>query len=113
MTPAYAVERGIITRKTSVRVQKNDGLPPKTYSMTLARFSLQDNLGRVWFFEETFLLPDISMDIVLKLFFLALSNVDFQFYTEELTWRFYIIVEALPTTSWVKFINKIEFAKRT
>ncbi len=79
--------------------------------MAWARFSLQDSLGRVLFFDETFLLTDTNMEVVLELLFLALNNADFQFNTKKLTWRSSTNVEALPTTSWVKLINKREFTK--
>ncbi len=67
--------------------------------------------GRVRFFEETFLLADTSIEVVSKMPFLALSNANFQFSAEELTWRTYTVVKALPTTSQVKLINKREFFK--
>ncbi len=53
------------------------------------------------------------MEMVLRMPFLALSNADFQFGAEKLTWRFYIAAEALPTTSRVELIDKREFAKAT
>lgn len=43
--------------------------------------------------------------------FLTLSNIDMWFLEQELTWKFYIIDEALPITKQVKFISKIDFAK--
>ncbi len=49
--------------------------------------------------------------MVLGISFLAFTNTNFQFGIEELTWRTYIIAEALPITSWVKLIDKMEFAK--
>ncbi len=111
MTPAYAAELGLTIRKTSVGAQKNDSLPLETYGMVSASFSLQDSLGRARFFEETFLLADTSMEVVLGMPFLALSNADFQFSAEKLTWKTYTTTEALPTTSWVKLIDKREFAR--
>ncbi len=54
MTPAYVAELGLTTRKTSVGAQKIDGSPLETYGMASANISLQDSLGRVRFFEETF-----------------------------------------------------------
>ncbi len=51
------------------------------------------------------------MEVVLGLPFLALSNADFQFGAEKLTWRSYTTAEALPTTSRVELIDKREFAK--
>ncbi len=57
------------------------------------------------------MLADISIKMILGMPFLALSNADFQFSAEELTWRTYSITEALPTTSRVDLINRREFAK--
>ncbi len=79
--------------------------------MVSASFSLQDSLERVRFFEKTFLLADTSMEVVLGIPILALSNANFQFGAEKLTWRSYIAAEALPTISWVELIDKREFAR--
>ena len=43
--------------------------------------------------------------------FLTFSNADIQFAEKELTWRSYTAAKALPTTKWVKLINKKKFAK--
>ncbi len=112
MTPAYIAKLGLTAQKTSVGVQKIDGSPLETHGMALARFSLQDSLGRVWFFQETFLLANISMEVVLGILFLSFSNADVKFAElEKLTWRSYIAAEALPITSRVKLIDRREFAK--
>ncbi len=79
--------------------------------MFLARFLLQDSLRRVPFFEESFLLADTNMEVVLGRFFFALSNPDFQFSAEKPTWSSYSTANAVPTTSWVELIDKREFAK--
>ncbi len=47
MTPAYAAELGLTTRKSSVGAQKIDGSSLETYGMASASFSLQDSLGRI------------------------------------------------------------------
>ncbi len=114
MTPAYAAELGLTTRKTSVGAQKIDASLLKTYSMASASFLLQDSLGRVQFFKETFLLADTSMEVVLGMPFLSLSNADVKFAElGKLTWRTYTAAEALLTTSRVKLIDKREFARAT
>lgn len=77
--------------------------------MVIAGFQIQDKLGRVRFFQETFLLADISMKVVLGMPFLTLSNADIQFAERELAWRTYTAAEALPTTRRVEIIDK-EFA---
>ncbi len=111
MISIYATKLGLSTRKTSVRAQKIDDSPLEPHGITSARFSLQNSLGRVWFFEETFLLTDTNIEVVLGMFFLALSNTKFQFGTKKLIWRSYTTAEALLTTSWVKLIDKKEFGK--
>ncbi len=112
MTPGYTAELGLTARKTSVRAQKIDGSPLETYDMASASFLLQDSLGSVRFFEETFLLADTSMEVVLRMPFLSLSNTDVKFAElGKLTWRLYTVADVLPTTSWVELIDKREFAK--
>ena len=81
--------------------------------MAAAAFSLQDSLGRVRFFEETFFLADTSMKVVLGIPFLALSNGDIQFGAERLTWKSYTAAEAFPTARRVELIDKHKFAKAT
>ncbi len=76
MTHAFAAKRGLSTRPTVVVAQKIDGSSLATYGMAVAAFSLQDSLGKVLFFEETFLLADTSIKAVLGMPFLAFSNAD-------------------------------------
>ena len=111
MTLVYAAKLGFTTQKISVGAQKIDGLPLRTYAIALTKFSIRDSLERAYFFEETFLLAVTSIKMVLEMFFLIFSNADFKFSTEKLIWKSYITTEALSTISWVKLINKREFAK--
>ncbi len=68
--------------------------------MASASFVLEDSLKRAQFFEETFLLADISIDVVLRMLFLLLSNADVEFAElEKLTLRLYITARPLSTTS--------------
>ncbi len=111
MTPAYAAKLGLTTRNTSVGAQKIGGSPLETHGMTSTRFSIQDSLGRVRFFPNTFLLTKTSMEIVIRMLFLTVSYADFQFGAKELTWRSNTVAEALPTTTLVERIDKKEFGK--
>lgn len=79
--------------------------------MALAIFSLQDSLGKVQFFEQTFLLVNTNIKVVLNIVFRAISNTNFQFDIKKFTWRSYIVAKALSTTSPVKLIDKKEFPK--
>lgn len=80
--------------------------------MASAKFSLQDSLERIQSFEETFLLANISIDVILWIHFFSLSNTDVEFAElGKLTWRFYTITEALPTISRIELIDKKIFTK--
>lgn len=51
------------------------------------------------------------MEIVLRMFFLSLSNIDVKFGTKKLTWKRNTVVVIIPMVKQVKLINKYEFVK--
>ena len=66
--------------------------------MVIADFEVINQLGRIQVFYETFLLANTSMEIILEILFLILSNADIQFNKRELIWRSYTIAKAFPIT---------------
>ena len=84
MTPAYAAKLGLASKKTDISTQKINDSPLVTYGMVLAGFSVQNKLEKVWFFEETFLLADTSMEVILGMPFFTLLNANVQFVEKEL-----------------------------
>ena len=76
MTPAYTKQLDLQIQKTDVKAQKIDGSLLRTFRMIIAGFQVEDKLGRARFFQESFLLAEISMEVVLEMPFLALSNAD-------------------------------------
>ena len=78
--------------------------------MVVSIFSVSDKDGRERFFEESFLLADVSPDIVLGMSFLTMSNADIDFQAWNLQWRSYTTGEVLPTTKQVELIGNQEFA---
>ena len=76
ITLAYAKKLGLRTRKTNVGAQKIDGSLLETYEIVIAAFQMKDKFGRVRFFQETFLLADTSMEMVLRMPFFTFSNAD-------------------------------------
>ena len=95
---------------TNVGAQKIDGTTLETYGMVVAAFSVIDQADRVRFFKETFLIANVSPDVVFEILFLTLGGADINFPKKELRWRLYTIEKALPTTKQVKQIEKKEFA---
>ena len=51
------------------------------------------------------------MEVVLGMAFLTFHNLGVQFAKKKLTWRTYIIEEALLTICWFKLIDWKKFAK--
>ena len=71
-------------RPTDVGAQKINGIILNTYGMVVAAFSVVDKANRVRFFEETFLVANVSPEVVLGMPFLTLSNADVDFSSQDL-----------------------------
>ena len=108
--PAFAMELGLPIRPTDVGAQKIDGTTLDTYGMVVAAFSVENKANRVRFFEETFLVANVSPKVVFGMPFLTLSDADIDFLGRELRWRTYTTEETLPTTKRVELVGKKEFA---
>ena len=80
------------------------------FGMVVIAFSVMDKANRVRFFEEPFLVANISPEIVLGMPFLTLSGTDVDFLGRELRLKTYTTEEALPTTRPVKLMGKKKFA---
>ena len=52
--------------------------------MVVAAFLVEDKAKQVRFFKETFLVPDVSPEVVLEMLFLTLSGADVDFLGHEL-----------------------------
>ena len=76
MIPAYASRLGLQVYRTNIRAQKVDDFTLEIFGMVLASFQVEDKLEKARFFQETFLLTDISAEVVLGMSFLILSNAD-------------------------------------
>ena len=84
MHPAFAESWGLVAQTTNVGVQIIDGTILETYGMMIAAFSVTDQADRVRFFEETFLVANVSPDVVLGMSFFTLSSADVDFPKKEL-----------------------------
>ncbi len=106
MSQAFGQQLGLNNRKTNVGAQKIDGTTLETYRMVVSTFSVSDKDGREWFFEESYLLADVSPDVVLGMPFLTMRYADVDFQARDLQWRSYTTGEVLPTTRRVDLIGK-------
>ena len=82
--PAFAKELGLFIRPTDVGVQKIDGTMLETYGIVVAAFLVEDKANQVRFFEETFLVTNVSLEVVFGMPSLTLSGADVDFLGREL-----------------------------
>ena len=106
---AFVKRLGLVIQTTNVGTQKINGTTLETYKMMILVFSVIDQVDKVTFFEKTFLVANVSPDMVFGIPFLSLSDEDVDFPKKELWWRLYTIKEALPTSNRVELVGKKEF----
>lgn len=71
------------------------------FGIVVASFQVQNQHEKPQFFQETFLVTDIDVDVVLRIPFLAFSNANIQFNKSQLTFESYTVSEVLAITKWV------------
>ena len=84
MHPAFAERLSLVVQTTNVGAQKIDGTTLKTYRIVVAAFSVTDQPNRIRFFEQTFLIANVSPDVVHGMPFLTLSGTDVDFPKKKL-----------------------------
>ena len=85
MNPAFARKLGLNIQKTNVGAQKIDGSALKIFEMIIADFQVEDKGGRPRLFQETFLVADTKFEVILRMPFLKISNVNMAFGKKTLT----------------------------
>ena len=78
--------------------------------MVVTAFSVVDKANREKFFEETFLVANVSPKVVFGMLFLTLSGTNIDFLGWELWWRTYTTKQTLLTTKRVEQVGIKEFA---
>ena len=77
--PTFTKQLGLLIRSIDIGAQKIDGTMLDTHGRVVAAFSVVDKVNRVRFFEETFLVANVSPKVVLGMPFLTLSGADVDF----------------------------------
>ena len=81
---AFAEKLGFVVQTTNIGAQKINDTTFETYGMVVVIFSVTDQAIRVKFFEKTFLVTNVSPDVILGMLFLTLSSTDVDFLKKEL-----------------------------
>lgn len=79
MQSSFVRKLGLGICKTDVGAQKIDNRGLQTFKMVIALFQIDEKDKKSRFFEETFILADISINITFGIFFLTLNNVKIDF----------------------------------
>lgn len=111
MTLTYISKLGSRVRQINAGAQKINDSTFETFEIILVSFQVENRAERACFSQETFLLADTSMKMILGMPYLTFSNTDIKFAKKKLTWRSYTFAKVLPTTKQMKLIGKKEFAK--
>ena len=79
------------------------------YRIVVVAFLVTDKANQVKFFEKTFLVANISPEVILGMLLLILNGIDVDFSGRKLWWRTYTIKKALPTIHHIKLVGKKKF----
>ena len=107
---AYATKLDLYAGKIDVGAQKIDGSHLEIFRIVIADYLVKNKLERVQFFQGTYLLANISLEVVLGMSFFTLNKADIRFAEREQVWRTYTAAKALSMTRRVEIINKKKFA---
>lgn len=75
----YTPKLVFYTKKINVRVQKIDKFYLYIFGIVIIDCLVQNKLKKIRFFQENFLLTNISLEIVLEIFFLIFSKANIYF----------------------------------
>ena len=108
--PIFAWELRLPIKLMDVRVQKIDSIMLDIFGIVIIAFSVTDKANWVEFFEESFLVTNVSPKVIFRMLFLTLSGADIYFLGQKFRWRTYTIKKALLTTRRIELVGKKKFA---
>ena len=77
--------------------------------MVITDFQVKNKASKPRFFQEIFLVANIKFEVILRIFYLKISNADISFGERTLMRKFYTINKALSTIKQVQIVNPKEF----
>ena len=80
----FAKQLGFPIRPTDIGEQKINSITQDIHRIVVTAYLVVDKVNRIRFFQETFLMANVSPEVVFKMLFLTMSNVDADFSGWEL-----------------------------
>ncbi len=93
-------------QKTNIRAWKINDTTLKIDKIIVSTFFILDKDSKTWFFKKSFLLRDISLDVVFEILFLTMNKFNINFQTQNLQKRSYITKKVFSITKKVEQIKK-------
>lgn len=84
MSQVFAFQLDLKIQKTNIGAPKIDDATLKTYEIIVPTYSILNKDDKVRFFEKSFLLANIKLNIVFGIHFLTINNVDIDFKAQKL-----------------------------
>ena len=81
---AFAKKLGFVVQSTNIDAQKFNGIILETYGIVVAVFLVINQANKIKFFEEIFLVANVSLDVVLEILFFTLNGANVDFLKREL-----------------------------
>ncbi len=81
--------------------------------MVVSTFSILDRDGRMRFFKNSFLLANIKLNVIFRMPFLIMNNINVNLKARNLQSRSYITTKVFSTIKKGELIGKKEFAAVT
>lgn len=72
-----------------------DNFTFQIFNMILTSFKIDSKSGWLQFLQKVFLMANISMEVILTMFFLIFNNANIYFAKREIIYRFYTTDKAL------------------
>lgn len=76
MIPGYALKLDLKVYSTNIKAQKISVSILEIFEIALVNFQVKDKISLTQYFYKTFLLADINLKIIIKMFFLTFSNAN-------------------------------------
>ena len=84
MHPTFIEKLGLTVQSTNISIKKIDSTIFKIYRMVVMIFSVIEQANKIKFFKETFLVVNISLNVVFEMPFFILNGTNINFSKRKL-----------------------------
>ena len=105
MSLNYAKTLGLKVWKTNIGAKKIYGSALGTFGMVIANFWKKNKISKPKIFQKIFLVADIILEVILRMHFLKIKNVDMLFGKKTLIQKSYTTNGTIPTIEQVQIID--------